>query len=182
MWDVAASVQGESLNSHLLTGSDLAENLILILFNFREKRYALGGDIKKMFHQIRYRDQDQDVQRCLWREDDKRCVKISKMTVTTFGAATIAQFVKNYHANKYVAQRPRAVDAIVNRHYVDDYVDSFDTWQEGKKIADQVFQIHDEDFTFVVLCRMKLKCSRICHKLNQTRSLRLKLVLKAQRF
>lgn len=74
------------------------------------------------------------------------------MTVATFGAAcspSITQFVKNYHARKYIAEYPRAVDAIINRHYVDDYVDSFDTWEEGKNVAEQVSRIHDEGGFFI---------------------------------
>lgn len=147
VWDAAAKVQGESLNDHLLTGPDLAANLVGILFKFREKRYAIGGDIKQMFHQIRIRERDQDVQRCLWREDERGPIRTSKMTVATFGAAcspSIAQFVKNYNAKKFETIHPRAVDAIIHRHYVDDYVDSYDSWEEGKEIAEQVFYIHDQ--------------------------------------
>lgn len=147
VWDAAATVREVSLNSHLLSGPDLAANLVAILFKFRERRYAIGGDIKQMFHQIRIRENDQDVQRCLWREEESHRVRVSKMTVATFGAAcspSIAQFVKNHHAKKYVKEHPRAVDAIINRHYVDDYVDSFDTVEEGRDVAEQVARIHGE--------------------------------------
>lgn len=147
VWDAAATVNGESLNSQLLTGPDLNANLVSVLYKFRERLFALGGDIQQMFHQIRIRNTDQDSQRCLWREDTDKPICTSRMTVATFGAAcspSIAQFVKNFHANKYILKFPRAVDAITHRHYVDDYVDSFDTWEEGKKVAEQVAQIHIE--------------------------------------
>lgn len=152
VWDAAAKVNGASLNSNLLTGPDLNASLVSTLFKFREKRYAIGGDIQQMFHQIRVRHDDQDSQRCLWREDETKPICVSKMTVATFGAAcspSIAQYVKNFHASKYAKKYPRAVEAIIERHYVDDYVDSFETWQQGKKIAEQVAQIHMEGGFFI---------------------------------
>lgn len=152
VWDAAAMVNGVSLNSNLLAGPDLNASLVSTLFKFREKRYAIGGDIKQMFHQIRIRTEDQDSQRCLWRENEAKPFNVSRMTVATFGAScspTIAQFVKNFHASKYKSRYPRAVEAITERHYVDDYVDSFDTWEYGKKIAEQVAQILIEGGFFI---------------------------------
>lgn len=152
VWDAAATVSGISLNSNLLTGPDLTASLVSTLFKFREKRYAIGGDIQQMFHQIRIRNEDQNSQRCLWREDETKPIRVSKMTVATFGAAcspSIAQFVKNFHASKYSTKYPRAVEAIIERHYVDDYVDSFDSWRRGKQVAEQVAQIHLEGGFFI---------------------------------
>lgn len=51
------------------------------------------------------------------------------MTVATFGAVcslSSTQFVKNHNAEKFRTRFPQAVEAIIERHYVDDYVYSFD--------------------------------------------------------
>ncbi|XP_067625690.1 uncharacterized protein [Eurosta solidaginis] len=53
-----------------------------------------------------------------------------------------AQFIKNMHAKKYRNMNARAVDAIVVRHYVDDYMDSFDTVKESIKVTKDVIDIH----------------------------------------
>lgn len=74
--DAAALVHGESLNSHLLTGPDLATSLISILFMFRERRF--GDDIKQMPHKITIRGQDPDLQRCLWCKDETQRIRTSE--------------------------------------------------------------------------------------------------------
>ena len=52
MFDAAATVNGISLNSNLLIGSDLTANLLEVLFKFREFSVAVVGDIREMFHQV----------------------------------------------------------------------------------------------------------------------------------
>lgn len=70
VWDAAAVVEGISLNSMLIQGPDLLQNLLSIIFRFREKQFAIVGDIREMFHQIQLRPQDRNSQRFLWRNDD----------------------------------------------------------------------------------------------------------------
>lgn len=146
VWDAAAEVKGVSLNSKLLTGPDLLTNLTGILYKFRERPVAVGGDIEKMFHQIRIRSEDQEAQRCLWR-DETGVIRTFVMTVMIFGAScspSTAQYVKNLNANRYQTQDPRAVHAIVDRHYVDDFIDSYDTIDDCVSTTKRVIEIHQE--------------------------------------
>lgn len=145
VWDAAATVQGKSLNDFLYTGPDMMANLIGILFKFRERRVAVGGDIEKMFHQVLIEEEDQDAQRCLWRRSPEDPIDEFKMKVMTFGAAcspSLAQYVKNRNARRFSEQYPRAVNAIIDRHYVDDYLDSFDCETEAAEVVKQVVHIH----------------------------------------
>lgn len=147
VWDAAAVVDGQSLNSNLLTGPDLLESLIGVMFRFRERQYAVGGDLEQMFHQVKIRRQDQDSQLCLWRDNPREPVKIFRMTRMIFGASCspcTAQFVKNYHAERYKDQFPRAVEAIQRNHYVDDFIDSFSSAEECLNVTKQVKDIHRE--------------------------------------
>ena len=67
------------------------------------------------------------------------------MDVATFGATcspSSAQFVKNRNAEEHASLYPEAADAIINRHYVDDYFDSVDTIPEAVEKAKQVKLIH----------------------------------------
>ncbi|XP_062557324.1 uncharacterized protein LOC134222196 [Armigeres subalbatus] len=143
--DAAAKVDGISLNTMLLKGPDLLNTLLDVLFGFREKRIALCADLKEMFHQIQIRPEDRHSQRLLWREDSTKSPDVYLMDVATFGAACSpcsAQFVKNRNAKEHSLKYPKAADAIVRKHYVDDYLDSADTIEEAVKIALEVRHVH----------------------------------------
>ncbi|XP_055613361.1 uncharacterized protein LOC129759847 [Uranotaenia lowii] len=145
IWDAAATVDGVSLNSMLLKGPDELVPLPWILFRFRQYPVAVTADITEMFHQILIDPKDQQAQRFLWRSDPESTPKIYVMNVATFGATcspAAAQFVKNKNAKEYETSYPRAVEGIIHRHYVDDYVDSFETLEEASTVSSQVRMIH----------------------------------------
>ncbi|XP_050746222.1 uncharacterized protein LOC108021868 isoform X3 [Drosophila biarmipes] len=100
-----------------------------VLFQFREGAVRVCGDIKEMFLQVLIRPEDRCSQRFIWRDgNDDRNPDEHLMNVMTFGAActpSAAQYVKMLKALKFRDSDPRAVKAIIDHHYVDDYVDSF---------------------------------------------------------
>ncbi|XP_036329455.1 uncharacterized protein LOC118741564 [Rhagoletis pomonella] len=149
VFDAAADVNGVSLNRHLLKGPQEYRPLPSILFHFREGAVGVCGDIKEMFHQVLMRPDDRQAQRFLWRDgDSERQPSVYEMSVMTFGAACspcAAHYIKTRNAlehrgdNRYTA---RAIKAILDYHYVDDLVDSFDTPKEAIAVATQVRAIH----------------------------------------
>lgn len=52
VFDCASVFQGLSLNAQLLQGPDLANNLVGVLFRFREEPVAMMSDVESMFHQV----------------------------------------------------------------------------------------------------------------------------------
>ena len=60
VFDAAAEHGGTSLNNNLLQGPDYRNNLVGVLWRFREENVALVGDIESMFHQVKVRPEDQD--------------------------------------------------------------------------------------------------------------------------
>ncbi|XP_062707592.1 uncharacterized protein LOC134288019 [Aedes albopictus] len=145
IWDAAAKVGDVSFNSKLLKGPDLLTPLPAVLSRFRQFPVAVAGDIKEMFHQIKIRKQDQQSQRFLWREHPSEQPRIYIMEVATFGSTcspASAQFVKNLNAAEYADQYPRAVVAIHDNHYVDDYLDSFQTIEEAVQVVGEVKHVH----------------------------------------
>ncbi|XP_055590318.1 uncharacterized protein LOC129742446 [Uranotaenia lowii] len=145
VWDAAATVGGVSLNTMLMKGPDQLNKLPWVLFRFRQFAVAVSGDIAEMFHQIRIRPEDQQAQRFLWRTDPSKAPDVFIMQVATFGATcspASAHFVKNKNALEYRDIFPRAVEEILECHYMDDYLGSFGSEEETEKIAKQVRTVH----------------------------------------
>ncbi|XP_055604724.1 uncharacterized protein LOC129752959 [Uranotaenia lowii] len=148
VWDAAAKVHGISLNSMLLKGPDQNCSLNDVLIRFRENRIAVCGDIREMFHQVLISEEDQHCQRFLWKDnlnDDEPSTYV--MQVMTFGAScspSSAQYVKNFNAEQYKGQYPRAAAAITECHYVDDMLLSVESEREAIKLAQEVRFIHSQ--------------------------------------
>ncbi|XP_035776777.1 uncharacterized protein LOC118458427 isoform X2 [Anopheles albimanus] len=147
VWDAAASVDGVSLNTQLLKGPDMLIPLPKIICGFRVGPVAFGGDIKEMFHQLKVRKEDKQALRFVFGTDHKGQPQIYVMDVATFGATCspyCAQFVKNLVAKEYEKDFPEAAEAIIQKHYVDDYFDSVDTEEQAIKRAQDVRHIHKQ--------------------------------------
>ncbi|XP_062702726.1 uncharacterized protein LOC134285619 [Aedes albopictus] len=145
VWDAAAVVDGVSLNSMLLKGPDLVQPLPDVLCGFRERRIAVVGDIMEMFHQLKIRREDRYSQLFLWPGEIGNSPQIFVIDVATFGSTSSpcsAQYVKNLNAIEHSENYPRAAEAIVRRHYVDDYLQSFDSEEEACQVIDEVKLVH----------------------------------------
>lgn len=145
VFDAAAKSHGSSLNDHLLQGPDKLVSLPGVLLKFRQRRVGFTADIKDMFHRVKVRKEDAQSQRFLWRGMDRsRDPDILEMGVLIFGAAcspSCAQEAKNRNAEDYKEEFPAAHEAIVRRHYVDDYLDSCDTPEEAIKMFHDVHHV-----------------------------------------
>lgn len=145
VWDAAAKTGNVSLNTLLLKGPDLLSSLPGILCRFRQKQVAITGDISEMFHQIQIRSEDRHFQRFLYRSDPSKEPDLYEMVVMIFGACcspTSAQYVKNVNAERFIKEYPRACQAIIDNHYVDDLLDSVDNEMEAIQLATEVRKIH----------------------------------------
>ncbi|CAH2102800.1 unnamed protein product [Euphydryas editha] len=146
VFDAAAKSKGRSLNDVLLPGPDLLQSLFGILLRFRQGPLAVAADIKEMFLQVRIRPEDRDSLRFLWR-GDRRDVppKEYRMTSVIFGATSspsTAIYVKNRNAADYKEQYPEAARAVEVNHYMDDYLHSFHSEENFKRVTAQVDLIH----------------------------------------
>ncbi|XP_037868119.1 uncharacterized protein LOC119628748 [Bombyx mori] len=137
--DCAAKSGGKSFNDFLLRGPDFLTSLPAVLLKFRTGKFAVIADIQEMFHRVLIRSEDRHAQRILW--DGETYI----MNVMTFGAVcspSSAQFVKNINARRYETTKPEAYKAIVDHHYVDDYIHSFDHEDDLIRVVDDVVHIH----------------------------------------
>ena len=119
-----------------------------VLYTFRERPVAFSGDIREMFHQVKIMEKDTPAQRFLWR--DMACSsppEVYQMEVMIFGAVSSpcsAQFAKKVNAQRFADTLPEAVDAILKKHYMDDYLDSADTELEAMRRVKEVIHIHEQ--------------------------------------
>ena len=90
VFDCAARYNGVSLNSQLLQGPDLTNNLMGVLIRFREEHIAIMADIEGMFHQVRVSPKDCDALRFLWwpENDFNKDPEDCQMLVHLFGATS----------------------------------------------------------------------------------------------
>ncbi|XP_055623063.1 uncharacterized protein LOC129766521 [Toxorhynchites rutilus septentrionalis] len=115
-----------------------------VLIRFREGMYAVAGDIREMFYQVRTREEDQDALRFLFR-DENQTMGHYVMQVMIFGATcspACAQYIKNKNADLYHDKYPQAVEAI-KAMYVDDLLDSYHSIEEAMKTVNQIIKIND---------------------------------------
>ncbi|XP_062707485.1 uncharacterized protein LOC134288006 [Aedes albopictus] len=145
IWDARAAVNGISLNSVLLKGPDQLTSLPGVLVRFRQFHVGVCSDIKEMFHQILIRKEDRHSQRFLWRCDSSETPEVYLMDVATFGSTcspASAQYIKNKNAKEFQETYPRAVEGIVDNHYVDDSLESYESTEEAIKVSQEMRFIH----------------------------------------
>ncbi|XP_078371358.1 uncharacterized protein LOC144655010 [Oculina patagonica] len=90
VFDASAEFKGKSLNSCLLPGPDLTNNLAGVLCRFRKEPVAFMCDVEGMFHQVGVKEEHRNLLRFLWWEDndlDKPPVEF-RMKVHLFGAVS----------------------------------------------------------------------------------------------
>ena len=94
----AAKCNGQSLNNALLTGPDLMQSLIHILFRFRQFPYAVSADIEGMFLQMGVIPCDRPSLRFSWREHPAAEVAVFEYVRHNFGSkdsSTCANYALN---------------------------------------------------------------------------------------
>ncbi|GBP97480.1 hypothetical protein EVAR_46153_1 [Eumeta japonica] len=102
-----------------------------------------------MFMQIKIKPEDRDALRYLWRGDKRGNEKPTeyRMTSLIFGATSspaTSIYIKNFNAEKYRETEPEVHRAVIKNHYVDDYIQSFETEQKAIDIAQRVRDVHRE--------------------------------------
>ncbi|XP_075167679.1 uncharacterized protein LOC142239799 [Haematobia irritans] len=146
VFDAAAKTLNTSLNSSLVKGPEQAKPLLNILLQFRQGKIAVAADIREMFSQVKIRAEDQHTQRFLWRDGDRsKPIQHFVMTSMIFGAICspcCAEYIKNRNAEEYSTMYPNAATAIVNKHYVDDFVCSFNNVEEALGLCKEFIEVH----------------------------------------
>ena len=141
VFDASAKYQGTSLNENLLPGIDFLNNLVSVITKFRTGKYAIIGDIDKMFHQVRVCENDIDALRFVWMEKPEDELLDYAMLVHLFGKVD-SPCIANWSIKKAADNAsPDAKFAINNNFYMDDFLKSMPNENELVKFLREVISV-----------------------------------------
>ena len=132
----SARNKGVCLNDHLYRGIDYLNSLTSVLTSFRRHYYAISMDIEKnVSHGKSERESDQSALRYLWKLPKKsEPPKIWQMTVMPFGlvcSPSVCFYLIRRTASDNERDFPGLFAIIKRAFYADNYLDSFDDYQEA---------------------------------------------------
>ena len=145
VFNTSANFHGYILNEYYAKGPQMINNLLGILLRFREERFAMVGDIRKMYHSIKLSLRDQMTHLFLWRNlDENKDPDEYAITAVNFGdrpsaAVAIAALQKNVDLDENASQK--AKNAIKNNSYMDDILESCPNLDEGLKLMKEIEDI-----------------------------------------
>ena len=142
--NAAAKYQGVSLNDKLLSGPDLLQSLIGIIFRFREHEMALSADIEAMFLQVAVPTDDSRCLRFLWRETPEQRIDVYEYTRHVFGAKsspTCANYALHQVARDNAKNDEALVKTVQRNFYMDDFLKSVKTSHEGIEVYHRVREV-----------------------------------------
>lgn len=76
---------GVSLNDKLKIGPKIQDDIFIILLSFRKDNVVLTADISKMYRQILVKEEQQNLQRIIWRENETDPLMVYKLRTVTYG-------------------------------------------------------------------------------------------------
>ncbi|XP_056006873.1 uncharacterized protein LOC125665314 [Ostrea edulis] len=122
VFDSSAKYKDSSLNSVLLQGSDILNNLFGILLRFRKEKVAATMDVEHMFYNFKVPEKQRCYLRFFWHQNndiDQPLIEY-QMNRHVFGNST-SPSIANYGFRKIVEGADKDVQDLINENfYVDD--------------------------------------------------------------
>ena len=137
VFDCAATYKGMSLNSALMKGPHLMNNLTGVLIRFRRERIALVGDIEAMFHQVMVDPAHINTLRFLWWKDGNlNSTPVAYRTLVHLFGATSSPSCANITLRRVATEFGHLynpiISSIINHNFcVDDCLISLLTVEEA---------------------------------------------------
>ncbi|XP_065356280.1 uncharacterized protein LOC135950676 [Calliphora vicina] len=134
VFDASAVTSTEkSLNDILLVGPTIQDELFLQVLRFRLYKYALTGDITKMYRMFLVHESDRPFQQILWRSSETQAVSVYQLNTITYGvSASPFLAIRSLHflADKFEGSHQTGGTIIRNHFYVDDMITGANTIDE----------------------------------------------------
>ena len=124
------------LNDVLMEGPDFVQNIIGILFRFRENSVALISDFEEIFLQIQVPEQQRRYLRFLWTDEDGKLM-LYQYNRHIFGAKsspTWANYALQQCAKLFGMEHPIASQVVMDNFHVDDMIRSVHTTEQASEV------------------------------------------------
>lgn len=138
------SLDGFSLNDHLLTGPKLQRDIRDILFNWRQYPFSITSDIEKMYRMFKVNPTHYTYQKIVWRFNETDPIEDYLLTTVTFGtscAPFLALRCLQYIADMHEIDCPLASAAIRKEFYVDDFLSGGFSVDEARQKQSEVREL-----------------------------------------
>ncbi|XP_062710660.1 uncharacterized protein LOC134288796 [Aedes albopictus] len=123
------------------TTTKLRSDLLSILIRFRLQQYAIVADVEKMYRMINVVEEDQPLQRILWRESVDEPLRTYQLTTVTYGTSAapyLATRSLKRCAEEGEQTNPPAAKVIKKDFYVDDMLTGAKSVKEGIRLCKDV--------------------------------------------
>lgn len=135
---------GHSLNDLMECGPKLQQDIQHLLLRWRTHRYVLTADCEKMYRMVLIHEQDQQLQKIIWRDTPQEALKEYQLCTITYGMKaapflamrTLQQLAKD-DAEKY----PLAAKVLHRDFYVDDLLTGTDTIEQAQEVKQQLIHM-----------------------------------------
>ncbi|XP_063984105.1 uncharacterized protein LOC135166075 [Diachasmimorpha longicaudata] len=137
------TTSGVSLNDILHAGGKLQTEGSDVLIWLRTFRLIVGTDIVKMFRQIKVHQEDWDLQRILWKDEEGKIITY-QLTTVTYGqtcAPWLALRVLQQLVEDEGHQYPLAAVSLSKGRYVDDIYGGADSEEQLKELINQLINL-----------------------------------------
>ncbi|XP_062542246.1 uncharacterized protein LOC134210216 [Armigeres subalbatus] len=132
---------GISLNDALMVGPVVQDMIVDIALRFRTHRFALVGDVAKMYRMILLNPADQQLQKIVWRNSAAEPIRTFALVTVTYGTASapyLATKCLQRLSDEGQGAYPRAAKLLRKDFYVDDMLSGVDNIEEGKELIGQM--------------------------------------------
>lgn len=153
---------GYSLNDRLMVGPTIQPELFTLIMQWRKGKYAISGDIEKMYRMVLINPDHANFQCIFWKKPGTDEIKLYKLLTVTFGTSSAPfQAIRALHeiGNDIKATSPELSKFIQQHFYVDDFMACFETVNEARDIQKKMtLKLAEYGFT---LRKWKSNCSEV---------------------
>lgn len=135
---------GESLNDYMCKGPNLQKDLLTLILEWRQYKIAFTADIEKMFRQIWVHEEDQALQKIVWRENPHNLLQEFQLTTVTYGtkaAPFLAMMTLRQLADDEQNKYPEAAQVVQNRFYMDDLLHGSHSLESAQKLKQDLINL-----------------------------------------